>query len=82
MKPRGTARRLRMKDVVVGGKTGTAQVVKLTDELKKMKDEDIPYKYRDHAWMASFAEKGDPALRGGLHGGARFTRWFRSRSDS
>ncbi|WP_419784518.1 penicillin-binding protein 2 [Maridesulfovibrio sp.] len=73
-KPRGTARRLRMKGVVVGGKTGTAQVVKLTDELKKMKDEDIPYKYRDHAWMASFAEKGTERyvvvcmVEHGLHG--------------
>jgi len=72
--PRGTARRLRMKGVVVGGKTGTAQVVKLTDELKKMKDEDIPYKYRDHAWMASFAEKGTERyvvvcmVEHGLHG--------------
>ncbi|WP_320174115.1 penicillin-binding protein 2 [Maridesulfovibrio sp.] len=71
---RGTARRLRMKGVVVGGKTGTAQVVKLTDELKKMKDEDIPYKYRDHAWMASFAEKGTQRyvvvcmVEHGLHG--------------
>ncbi len=72
--PRGTARRLRTKGVVIGGKTGTAQVVKLTDELKKMKDEDIPYKYRDHAWMASFAEKDGQRyvvvcmVEHGLHG--------------
>ncbi|HAS88378.1 MAG TPA: penicillin-binding protein 2, partial [Desulfovibrio sp.] len=70
----GTARRLRMKGVVIGGKTGTAQVVKLTDEIKKMKDEEIPYKYRDHAWMASFAEKGTERyvvvcmVEHGLHG--------------
>ncbi|WP_321401528.1 penicillin-binding protein 2 [Maridesulfovibrio sp.] len=73
-KPHGTARRLRMKGVVIGGKTGTAQVVKLTEELKKMKDKDIPYKYRDHAWMASFAEKGTKRyvvvcmVEHGLHG--------------
>lgn len=72
--PRGTARRLRRKDVVIGGKTGTAQVVKLTDELKEMDDEDIPYKYRDHAWMASFGERGDKRyvvvcmVEHGLHG--------------
>lgn len=54
---RGTARRLRTKGVDVGGKTSTAQVVRLTDELRKLKDEEIPYKYRDHAWMAAYAEK-------------------------
>lgn len=71
---RGTARRLRTKDVTVGGKTGTAQVVRLTDELKKLKDHEIPYKYRDHAWMAAFAEKGErryaivAMIEHGLHG--------------
>jgi len=54
---RGTCRRLRTKGVVVGGKTGTAQVVRLTDELKELKDDQIPYKFRDHAWMAAIAEK-------------------------
>ena len=72
--PRGTARRLRMKGVVVGGKTGTAQVVRLTDRLKGLKDEDIPYRLRDHAWMASFAERGEARyvcvvmVEHGLHG--------------
>lgn len=70
----GTAWRLRTKDVTVGGKTGTAQVVRLTDELKKLKDKDIPYKYRDHAWMAAFAEKDGrrfaiaALVEHGLHG--------------
>lgn len=54
---RGTSRRLRTPDVIVGGKTGTAQVVRLTDELKELKDDEIPYKFRDHAWMAAIAEK-------------------------
>ncbi|WP_147819805.1 penicillin-binding protein 2 [Salidesulfovibrio onnuriiensis] len=72
--PRGTARRLRTKGVDVGGKTGTAQVVRLTDELKKLKDEEIPYKYRDHAWMCSYAEKDGrrfaiaALVEHGLHG--------------
>lgn len=71
---RGTSRRLRTKGVIVGGKTGTAQVVRLTDELKELKDDDIPYKYRDHAWMAAIAEKGDRKfaiavlIEHGLHG--------------
>ncbi|MDD4951371.1 MAG: penicillin-binding protein 2 [Desulfovibrionaceae bacterium] len=55
--PQGTARRLRTRGLVIGAKTGTAQVVRLTDELKDMKDHEIPYEYRDHAWMAGFAEK-------------------------
>ncbi|WP_243544424.1 penicillin-binding protein 2 [Pseudodesulfovibrio tunisiensis] len=73
---RGTARRLRTRGVIVGGKTGTAQVVRLTDELKAMKDEDIPYKYRDHAWMAATAEKDGrrfaivAMVEHGLHGGS------------
>lgn len=57
--PHGTAWRLRTPGVTVGGKTGTAQVVKL---IKKYKDEDlskIPYRFRDHAWMASFATNGE-----------------------
>ncbi len=54
---RGTARRLRRKDARIGGKTGTAQVVKLMAEYEDSETEEIPYKYRDHAWMASFGEK-------------------------
>lgn len=71
---RGTCRRLRTKGVVVGGKTGTAQVVRLTDELKELKDDEIPYKFRDHAWMAAIAEKDGKRfaiavlVEHGLHG--------------
>lgn len=73
---RGTARRLRTKGVVVGGKTGTAQVVRLTDELKELKDDEIPYRFRDHAWMAAIAEKDGRRfaiaclIEHGLHGGS------------
>ncbi|MCJ2165429.1 MULTISPECIES: penicillin-binding protein 2 [unclassified Pseudodesulfovibrio] len=72
----GTCRRIRTKDVVVGGKTGTAQVVRLTDELKELKDDQIPYKFRDHAWMAAIAEKDGRRfaiavlVEHGLHGGS------------
>jgi penicillin-binding protein 2 len=74
--PHGTCRRIRTKGVTVGGKTGTAQVVRLTDELKELKDDQIPYKYRDHAWMAAIAEKDGRRfaiaclVEHGLHGGS------------
>ena len=73
---RGTCRRIRTKDVTVGGKTGTAQVVRLTDELKELKDDEIPYRFRDHAWMAAIAEKDGKRfaiavlVEHGLHGGS------------
>ena len=73
---RGTCRRIRTKGVTVGGKTGTAQVVRLTDELKELDDDEIPYKFRDHAWMAAIAEKDGKRfaiavlVEHGLHGGS------------
>lgn len=54
---RGTARLIQRSGIRIGGKTGTAQVVKLFDKYEKKKTNEIPYKYRDHAWLASFAEK-------------------------
>lgn len=54
---RGTARLIYRPDVRTGGKTGTAQVVKLMDKYEKKDTDEIPYKYRDHAWLASFGEK-------------------------
>lgn len=55
----GTANILKTKGIRIGAKTGTAQVVSIKSEEEREKDvEDIPYKRRDHAWMASFASKG------------------------
>ncbi|WP_461209659.1 penicillin-binding protein 2 [Desulfocurvus sp. DL9XJH121] len=55
----GTARRLKRKGARMGGKTGTAQVVRLKlkegDERRKL--EEMAYEERDHAWLASFGEK-------------------------
>jgi penicillin-binding protein 2 len=56
--PHGTAWRLRTRNATVGGKTGTAQVVKLHEEDRDKELEEIPYQYRDHAWMASFVAGG------------------------
>lgn len=55
----GTARRLFRKDARMGGKTGTAQVVrlKLKEGDKRRTTEEMSYEERDHAWLASFGEK-------------------------
>ncbi len=72
---RGTARKVRIKGVTIGGKTGTAQVVRLK-QYKHLKEEDIPYKYRDHAWFTCYAPAEDPEIaitvlvEHGLHGGS------------
>lgn len=57
--PHGTAWRLRTPEVTIGGKTGTAQVIQLTQETQEKELDDIPYKYRDHAWMTSFGWKDE-----------------------
>ncbi len=58
--PGGTASRARLKDVVVAGKTGTAQVVRLG--AVRLKKEQLPYLERDHAWFAAFAPASDPEV--------------------
>ena len=73
----GTGRRARLENlhITVAGKTGTAQVVRLK-QYKHLKDEDIPYKYRDHAWFTCFAPAKNPRIavtvlvEHGLHGGS------------
>ncbi len=72
---RGTGRRARFENITVAGKTGTAQVVRLA-QYKHLKEEDIPYKYRDHAWFTCFAPAENPEIavtvlvEHGLHGGS------------
>ena len=55
--PHGTAWRLRTPGAVIGGKTGTAQVVRLTEESRGKEPEEMLYEHRDHAWMAAFGQK-------------------------
>ncbi|MDH4229456.1 MAG: penicillin-binding protein 2 [Nitrospirota bacterium] len=73
--PHGTAHAARSKLVTVAGKTGTAQVVSQSDEMREMADDKVPLKLRDHAWFAAFAPVDNPVIAVGVlvehgaHGG-------------
>ncbi len=51
----GTARRINRKDAIMGGKTGTAQVVKIG--AVRLKKHQMAYKHRDHAWITTWGIK-------------------------
>jgi penicillin-binding protein 2 len=71
---KGTARRIHRPDAVIGGKTGTSQVVR----IKKVRREvhEMPYNHRDHAWLGTWGEKDGKQyvvvvlVEHGGHGGA------------
>lgn len=71
----GTGKEARMKGITVAGKTGTAQVVRLA-QYEDLKEDEIPYRYRDHAWFTCFAPADKPRIavtvlvEHGLHGGS------------
>jgi len=52
---RATGSAARVEGLMVGGKTGTAQVVR---QKTWVDSKDLPYEMRDHAWFASFASDG------------------------
>jgi penicillin-binding protein 2 len=72
---KGTARKVAIDGITIAGKTGTAQVVRVA-QYKGLREEDIPYKFRDHAWFTCFAPLEDPEIavtvlvEHGLHGGS------------
>ena len=69
----GTGKPAKLENITVAGKTGTAQVVRLK-QYAHLKEKDIPYKYRDHAWFTCFAPAENPEIavtvlvEHGLHG--------------
>jgi penicillin-binding protein 2 len=69
---KGTATKAKSSLVTIGGKTGTAQVA----ALRTGPEENIPKKFRDHAWFVAFAPVESPKIAVAVlaehmgHGGA------------
>jgi len=70
----GTGGGAKLPGIVVGGKTGTAQVASVKGKM--IKSENLPYEIRDHAWFVAFAPVDDPQIvvaamvEHGGHGGS------------
>lgn len=70
----GTGGAAKLPGVLVGGKTGTAQVASVKGKM--IKSENLPYEIRDHAWFVAFAPVDDPQIcvaalvEHGGHGGS------------
>lgn len=59
---RGTGRRSQIDDMVVLGKTGTAQIMSLRHHERFATPEDIPYHFRHHAWYVAGVLDREPKL--------------------
>lgn len=76
--PHGTAKRTMSKlPIVVAGKTGTSQVVSISQKEKvRMKEHEMDYYSRSHAWLTTYAPFKDPKyvvtvlVEHGGHGGS------------
>lgn len=58
-----TRARLKLKDIKMGGKTGTTQVrrISLQERARGIRrDEDLPWKWRNHAWFMAYAPHDNP----------------------
>lgn len=57
----GTAGNAKMSTITVGGKTGTAQVVRMS-KFRSIPESQLPRKYKDHAWFTCFAPAEKPEI--------------------
>ena len=76
-KPHGTATHYLSSKVTIAGKTGTAQVVAIMQDIKKRTSEhDMKYYRRSHAWFTTYGPYKNPQyvvlvmVEHGGHGGA------------
>ncbi len=73
--PKGTGKKSKLQNIIVSGKTGTVQVVRMKTK-KGFEKEEVPYNHRDHAWFVGFAPYEKPEIavavlvEHGGHGGA------------
>jgi len=75
--PKGTATKHLNTSIKIAGKTGTAQVIGIPqDEKKRMKEEELKYYSRSHAWLTTYGPYKDPKyivtvlVEHGGHGGS------------
>ncbi len=75
--PKGTASRHIHTKITIAGKTGTAQIIGIPqDEKKRMKEQDLKYYTRSHAWLTTYAPYKNPKIvvtvlvEHGGHGGS------------
>ncbi|MBU4262138.1 MAG: penicillin-binding protein 2 [Proteobacteria bacterium] len=57
----GTAGSAKISSITVGGKTGTAQVVRMA-KFRSIPQSLLPRKYKDHAWFTCFAPAEKPEI--------------------
>jgi len=74
--PKGTATHFLHSKVVIAGKTGTAQVIAIKQDIKKRKlEHELSYYNRSHAWFTSYGPYKNPQyvvmamVEHGGHGG-------------
>lgn len=62
MEPGGTTYSVRIPGIEAAGKTGSAQVIRLSADKLKQKCESMPFNVRDNALFAAFAPPEDPVI--------------------
>ena len=74
---KGTGVATKIDGLEIGGKTGTSQVTSIPQSTqKRLKEEELAYYHRSHAWITTYAPYEDPKyivtvlVEHGGHGGS------------